>query len=131
MPRSLSAGSDLDKLKLLSDQTGGKINSLVNLTSVASSPHTARRLSTTNCSSPLTVTESIQSINKLADSVENLREKLTTHPGLIFFPMTKKEQLLEELLDHQMPMPPEAVPAAAPAPRYPHPGLPLTASDAN
>ena len=34
---------------------------------------------------------------KLADSVENLREKLTSHPG-IFFPMTKKEQLLEELL---------------------------------
>ena len=43
------------------------------------------------------LTESIQSINKLADSVENLREKLTSHPG-IFFPMTKKEQLLEELL---------------------------------
>ena len=29
--------------------------------------------------------------------MENLREKLTSHPG-IFFPMTKKEQLLEELL---------------------------------
>ena len=87
-------------MKILSDQTGGKINSLVNLTSVGASPHTARRLSSTASPVPassILLTESIQSINKLADSVENLREKLTSHPG-IFFPMTKKEQVLEELL---------------------------------
>ena len=87
-------------MKILSDQTGGKINSLVNLTTVGASPHTVRRgrLSSNASPVPLNVlTESIQSINKLADSVENLREKLTSHPG-IFFPMTKKEQVLEELL---------------------------------
>ena len=89
-------------MKILSDQTGGKINSLVNLTSVGASPHTARRLSSNASPVPVAagsilLTESIQSINKLADSVENLREKLTSHPG-IFFPMTKKEQVLEELL---------------------------------
>ena len=87
-------------MKILSDQTGGKINSLVNLTSVGASPHTARRLSSNASPVPassILLTESIQSINKLADSVENLREKLTSHPG-IFFPMTKKEQVLEELL---------------------------------
>ena len=67
--RSLSAGSDLDKLKILSDQTGGKINSLVNLTSVGASPHTARRLSSNASPVPVAagsilLTESIQSINK-------------------------------------------------------------------
>ena len=88
-------------MKILSDQTGGKINSLVNLTTVGASPHTVRRgrLSSNASPVPLNVlTESIQSINKLADSVENLREKLTSHPGIFFFPMTKKEQVLEELL---------------------------------
>ena len=73
--RSLSAGSDLDKLKILSDQTGGKINSLVNLTSVGASPHTARRLSSNASPVPVAaagsilLTESIQSINKGSGSI--------------------------------------------------------------
>ena len=100
--KSLSAGSDLDKLKLISEQSGGKIHSLVNLAKTLESPEIRRKsvLKVPPNPSPTpssNQTSSVQSINKLADSVENLREKLTMHSG-IFFPMTKKEQELENLM---------------------------------
>ena len=95
--RSLSAGSDLDKLKLLADQTD-EINWLIKLSLTkpcveqTRSPSINRKL---NCESPITA--SIQSINNLAEGVEDLRDKLSSQVG-IFFPMTAKEQKLEKIV---------------------------------
>lgn len=92
--RSLSAGSDLDVLRLMAEErgaaNGGRILSLVNLSATppnpaaSASPGLARR-SFSNASPTVGVTASMQSINRLADSVENLRDKLSAHAGMQLF----------------------------------------------